>query len=147
MENYFFFFFQAEDGIRDATVTGVQTCALPICASEGEATEGFEDGPLVLLVQPRGRLVEDEDRSLPDRRTRDRDPLPLTPRQRDTPFAEDGVVAQGEGHDELMRVREARARLDLLRVGVRRAEGDVLPCGRVEQQRVLQDDAQLLPQR
>src|SRR5215470_15350961 len=26
----FFFFFQAEDGIRDATVTGVQTCALPI---------------------------------------------------------------------------------------------------------------------
>src|SRR6266853_4605520 len=26
----FFFFFQAEDGIRDLTVTGVQTCALPI---------------------------------------------------------------------------------------------------------------------
>src|SRR2546430_7659087 len=28
----FFFFFQAEDGIRDLTVTGVQTCALPILA-------------------------------------------------------------------------------------------------------------------
>src|SRR5689334_23390251 len=28
---FFFFFFQAEDGIRDGTVTGVQTCALPIC--------------------------------------------------------------------------------------------------------------------
>src|SRR5690348_18091607 len=27
----FFFFFQAEDGIRDGRVTGVQTCALPIC--------------------------------------------------------------------------------------------------------------------
>src|SRR6267143_3531274 len=27
-----FFFFQAEDGIRDGTVTGVQTCALPIFA-------------------------------------------------------------------------------------------------------------------
>src|SRR6266566_138880 len=27
----FFFFFQAEDGIRDYKVTGVQTCALPIC--------------------------------------------------------------------------------------------------------------------
>src|SRR5215216_7160249 len=26
-----FFFFQAEDGIRDDLVTGVQTCALPIC--------------------------------------------------------------------------------------------------------------------
>src|SRR5262249_59868411 len=28
----FFFFFQAEDGIRDWSVTGVQTCALPISA-------------------------------------------------------------------------------------------------------------------
>ena len=28
----FFFFFQAEDGIRDRLVTGVQTCALPISA-------------------------------------------------------------------------------------------------------------------
>src|SRR5258707_11434297 len=28
--NDFFFFFQAEDGIRDIGVTGVQTCALPI---------------------------------------------------------------------------------------------------------------------
>src|SRR6266545_2472124 len=30
MNIYFFFFFQAEDGIRDKLVTGVQTCALPI---------------------------------------------------------------------------------------------------------------------
>src|SRR5207253_3739624 len=29
-----FFFFQAEDGIRDGHVTGVQTCALPIFVSE-----------------------------------------------------------------------------------------------------------------
>src|SRR5437763_6961919 len=29
---FFFFFFQAEDGIRDTSVTGVQTCALPIYA-------------------------------------------------------------------------------------------------------------------
>src|SRR5204862_5341124 len=31
----FFFFFQAEDGIRDLYVTGVQTCALPISIEEG----------------------------------------------------------------------------------------------------------------
>src|SRR2546426_10932977 len=30
MHLFFFFFFQAEDGIRDYKVTGVQTCALPI---------------------------------------------------------------------------------------------------------------------
>src|SRR2546430_12578631 len=33
----FFFFFQAEDGIRDLTVTGVQTCALPISFGPNDA--------------------------------------------------------------------------------------------------------------
>src|SRR2546430_11323547 len=32
VSEHVFFFFQAEDGIRDLTVTGVQTCALPISA-------------------------------------------------------------------------------------------------------------------
>src|SRR5437773_5736554 len=32
-----FFFFQAEDGIRDRDVTGVQTCALPISGKSGSA--------------------------------------------------------------------------------------------------------------
>src|SRR2546430_5597494 len=35
---YSFFFFQAEDGIRDLTVTGVQTCALPILLGNGDGT-------------------------------------------------------------------------------------------------------------
>src|SRR5256885_10182793 len=35
----FFFFFQAEDGIRDYKVTGVQTCALPICVPGYETYE------------------------------------------------------------------------------------------------------------
>src|SRR2546430_7576760 len=44
---FFFFFFQAEDGIRDLTVTGVQTCALPISRHTvalhigGEAHQGI----------------------------------------------------------------------------------------------------------
>src|SRR5262249_59612383 len=33
---FFFFFFQAEDGIRDWSVTGVQTCALPISSSRDQ---------------------------------------------------------------------------------------------------------------
>src|SRR5207245_4099807 len=37
---FFFFFFQAEDGIRDATVTGVQTCALPIFLYQRSAHHG-----------------------------------------------------------------------------------------------------------
>src|SRR5258706_14270244 len=40
----FFFFFQAEDGIRDWSVTGVQTCALPIYTRSFSASlhRGFE---------------------------------------------------------------------------------------------------------
>src|SRR5438876_11194165 len=71
----FFFFFQAEDGIRDGRVTGVQTCALPILTgnramvievvSPEEITCRFADGrledrftfevePLLSLRDPRG---------------------------------------------------------------------------------------------
>src|SRR5207237_5343570 len=35
----FFFFFQAEDGIRDSSVTGVQTCALPISSAPSDRRE------------------------------------------------------------------------------------------------------------
>src|SRR2546428_7540805 len=45
--NYVFFFFQAEDGIRDLIVTGVQTCALPI--SELILNSPCEDGLNVYL--------------------------------------------------------------------------------------------------
>src|SRR2546430_8731938 len=50
----FLFFFQAEDGIRDLTVTGVQTCALPISAG----TIRMPDGDTVLEA----RVVADERR-------------------------------------------------------------------------------------
>src|SRR2546429_7149567 len=41
---YMFFFFQAEDGIRDVAVTGVQTCALPIyCWSSAGARPAIDD--------------------------------------------------------------------------------------------------------
>src|SRR5438128_3885123 len=39
-----FFFFQAEDGIRDATVTGVQTCALPIWPTPPRFKPALEPG-------------------------------------------------------------------------------------------------------
>src|SRR5204863_7834178 len=38
MRFIFFFFFQAEDGIRDLYVTGVQTCALPISRGTGRGS-------------------------------------------------------------------------------------------------------------
>src|SRR5438034_2528205 len=45
-----FFFFQAEDGIRDHCVTGVQTCALPISLEAGRETALVADRGIVMLV-------------------------------------------------------------------------------------------------
>src|SRR5437763_13193948 len=46
---FFFFFFQAEDGIRDTSVTGVQTCALPI-SRHAEVEAEIEDPEDLLEV-------------------------------------------------------------------------------------------------
>src|SRR3712207_7974336 len=45
----FFFFFQAEDGIRDIGVTGVQTCALPISALGGARCQFFQPAPAAIM--------------------------------------------------------------------------------------------------
>src|SRR5256885_12405414 len=44
------FFFQAEDGIRDYKVTGVQTCALPICGDLLTDIPGLIEVPVIELV-------------------------------------------------------------------------------------------------
>src|SRR3989449_5930509 len=49
-----FFFFQAEDGIRDVAVTGVQTCALPISA----LGEGIKLGAQLAIEKWRGNLTK-----------------------------------------------------------------------------------------
>src|SRR5699024_11270701 len=45
-----FFFFQAEDGIRDRNVTGVQTCALPISGFHGAVSAGVGPGSSVYIA-------------------------------------------------------------------------------------------------
>src|SRR2546430_6149527 len=57
----FFFFFQAEDGIRDLTVTGVQTCALPIyvyASGEYEPVVSWAAEPVAAEVRATGEAVE-----------------------------------------------------------------------------------------
>src|ERR1017187_10894638 len=44
------FFFQAEDGIRDTSVTGVQTCALPICDADLGYYKPEQAAPLVVFL-------------------------------------------------------------------------------------------------
>src|SRR5438132_9928837 len=67
----FFFFFQAEDGIRDHCVTGVQTCALPIyqlflamayrkVKRDGEAEKAYQRAA---EAKKRLKLTPDQERS------------------------------------------------------------------------------------
>src|SRR5687767_2177791 len=58
----YFFFFQAEDGIRDKLVTGVQTCALPILGTSGTAVArgrlgaaGLENVQVIYRQEPKVR--------------------------------------------------------------------------------------------
>src|SRR3712207_8934728 len=58
------FFFQAEDGIRDIGVTGVQTCALPIFARRCEVQVAYAIGaahPVGLFVETFGTNTVPED--------------------------------------------------------------------------------------
>src|SRR2546430_10603188 len=70
-----FFFFQAEDGIRDLTVTGVQTCALPIWIALPFTTAVSRGSPLVPFRRSRsgprtGRGETAADRSQSSRQLR-----------------------------------------------------------------------------
>src|SRR5690606_39729303 len=62
---YFYFFFQAEDGIRDFHVTGVQTCALPILLTSAGfrtptriAVNGFLTVNGAKMSKSRGTFIE-----------------------------------------------------------------------------------------
>src|SRR2546421_7996175 len=62
----FFFFFQAEDGIRDLIVTGVQTCALPIfrfpAGSEIQEFAGADvSTPFVAGADSFERVIDEEE--------------------------------------------------------------------------------------
>src|SRR5947208_12417341 len=71
----FFFFFQAEDGIRDDLVTGVKTCALPIfTCSEADYCE--RNSIFLNMIRRFGA----RDRKIPSASTEEYSPLSAIPR-------------------------------------------------------------------
>src|SRR2546430_13998829 len=89
-----FFFFQAEDGIRDLTVTGVQTCALPISRVEsrpgGKSIPTAPAGQAHLPVSPsatRRRRSAIHNGTRDPRRRRSAPPPAPVPTDQDAPSA------------------------------------------------------------
>src|SRR5258708_29985134 len=58
---FFIFFFQAEDGIRDDLVTGVQTCALPISVDLAQISLAKFENPEALYKVGNNRFKEARD--------------------------------------------------------------------------------------
>src|SRR5687768_6804609 len=109
----FFFFFQAEDGIRDVAVTGVQTCALPILALPQDLTRGD-------LVRRVAHQRIGERRLARAVAAHDRVHFTLADGQVDA--AQDLVAAVGDGHD--MQVFDDEGAIVLVRgFRLRRVEG------------------------
>src|SRR5437763_3471757 len=81
-------FIQAEDGIRDTSVTGVQTCALPICRDDHrharvrELADEIQDLADELRVERARDLVEQHQLRAHREGARDRDPLLLAAGER-----------------------------------------------------------------
>src|SRR5690348_17484124 len=61
-----FFFFQAEDGIRDGRVTGVQTCALPISSTKPTISGPSPTSHLVNVALPEPMV---DSQPMPDRKS------------------------------------------------------------------------------
>src|SRR5207244_5538137 len=95
------FFFQAEDGIRDDLVTGVQTCALPIFALNFKNPRAVE--LLLELVAKADLLIEGFRPGVTERLGLGPDVcLARNPRLvygRMTGWGQDGPMAQAAGHD------------------------------------------------
>src|SRR2546426_856946 len=112
-------------------------------AATPQGAQPVLDGRLALRVEARGGLVQDQDAGIGENRPRDRNPLALAARQLDASFPHHRVVALLEAAHELIAMGDARRLLDIVAGRVRPGERDVLPDRAVEQEVVLEDDAEL----
>ncbi len=101
--------------------------------------EGFGFG-----VEGAGGFVEDEDAGVGEDGAGDGDALALAAGELDAALADDGVVLLREALGELVDAGDAAGFHDLLFGGLRAAEEDVLADGAVEEEGLLEDDAELL---
>ena len=101
---------------------------------------------LDLHVDRARRVVEHEDRRVDEQRAGDRHALALAAGKRVAPLPDDRVVAIGHADDELVGVGRLGCGDDLFDRGVGFAVGDVVPDRDREQERLVEDEADVCPQ-
>ena len=111
-----------------------------------ELFEGVDDEFFGFAVERGGGLVEQEDGAVADHDAGDADALALAAGEGRAAIADQGVVAERHGHDEVVGVGELGGRDDLFLRRVGAAEGDVLEDGSAKEDGVLQDVADLVAQ-
>src|SRR5436309_11866311 len=113
----------------------------------GETIQRLDDRLQIFFIQPCGGFVQNKNGSPAHRGTSDRDALPLSARERDSPLAQYRVIAFRESLDELALVRQPGGSFDFCPRWVGSAVGDILAHTRGKEQAVLEDDANLAAER
>src|SRR5918998_2764516 len=116
-------------------------------ASLHQATQGFDDPLTRFGIEPRSRLVEDENRGVPDHGPRNGYALALSPRKAPPLLSNKRIVARGQGHYEVVGVGHLCGPYYLLLGGTGFTVGYVLAHGAVEYQGFLQQQSDVLPER
>ena len=93
--------------VEDNDIIGSDDSGEPMGDDDGGAStehliKSSLEEPLTFCVECRGGFVEDEQAGVAEESTSNADALALTAREEASPFAERGVVAFGEAHDEFV---------------------------------------------
>ena len=112
-----------------------------------QRVERLLDQDLAGAVDVRGRLVEDQDPRVGEQRARDRDQLPLAGREARAALADDVVEPALEPGRDPVDADRVRGGGDLLVGRLGAPEADVVRDRAAEQERVLEDDPELAPDR
>src|SRR5213082_1093356 len=115
-------------------------------AAAHEALHGFHYGRLGLHVHGTGRFVEDEHGRILEKRARDGNALALASRKAHTPFTYERLVPLRQANDEVVRVGGPGGGDDFIFARSRPGVGDILGDARREENRLLQDDGELVAQ-
>src|SRR5690606_24157807 len=107
-----------------------------------ETPEAVLDERLALTVEAGRRLVEDEDLRIGEDRARDGDALALSAGELHPSLADDRLVPVGKREREVVAVRDAGGGEDLIGRRIGPGEPDVLGDGAVEEEVVLEHDAE-----